>query len=318
MKIAFHSSYLGYRGTEVALMDYAWGNRAILSNESFFLMPWRELGEGHPVANKMKDLAPLRFYRTREEREGILAEEKADLFFCIKNGFNDGVFSRKVSTGIQAIFRESEFHGDVYAYISQWLSDVMTYGKGVVAPWMIRLDENQANLRMELGISPEVCVYGRYGGDDSFDIPWVQQVVVETALKNSHIYFVFMNTREFPMPRGMPNICFLPATSDPIRKRAFINTCDAMIHGRQRGETLGLACLEFASTGRKVLTYSGSPELAHLGILGEAGLQYANETELRELLNRPVDSFRHGQKFEHFSPEPVMRQFQNVFLGTRL
>ena len=299
-------------------MDYAWGNQAILSNESFFLMPWRELGEGHPVAKKMRDIAPLRFYRTSEEREEILEEEKVDLFFCIKNGFNDGVFSRKVSTGIQAIFRESEFHGDVYAYISQWLSDVMTYGKAPVAPWMIRLDENQENLRTELGIPPEVCVFGRYGGDDSFDIPWVQQVVVETARKNSDICFVFMNTREFPMTRGVSNIYFLPATSDPIRKRAFINTCDAMIHGRMRGETLGLACLEFASTGRKVLTYSGSPERAHLGILGEAGLPYANERELRELLKRPADSFRHGQKFEHFSPEPVMRQFQKVFLGTRL
>ena len=315
MKIAFHSSYLGYRGTEVALMDYAWGNQAILSNESFFLMPWRELGEGHPVAKKMRDIATLRFYRTSEEREGILAEEKADLFFCIKNGFNDGVFSRKVSTGIQAIFRESEFHGDVYAYISQWLSDVMTYGKAPVAPWMIRLDENQENLRTELGISPEVCVYGRYGGDDSFDIPWVQQVLVETARKNAHICFVFMNTREFPETGRVSNIRFLPATSDPIRKRAFINTCDAMIHGRQRGETLGLACLEFASAGRKVLTYSGSPELAHLEILGEAGLLYTNERELRELLKRPADSFRHGQKFAHFSPEPVMRQFQKVFLG---
>ena len=315
MKIAFHSSYLGYRGTEVALMDYAWGNQAILSNESFFLMPWRELGEGHPVAKKMRDIARLRFYRTSEEREGILAEEKADLFFCIKNGFNDGVFSRRVSTGIQAIFRESEYHGDVYAYISQWLSDVMTYGKAAVAPWMIRLDENQENLRTELGISPEVCVYGRYGGDDSFDIPWVQQVVVETARKNSAICFIFMNTREFPGTEGVPNIYFLPATSDPIRKRAFINTCDAMIHGRQRGETLGLACLEFASTGRKVLTYSGSPELAHLGILGEAGLPFADERELRELLVRPADSFRHEQNFEHFSPKPVMRQFQRVFLG---
>ena len=315
MKIAFHSSYLGYRGTEVALMDYAWGNRAVLNNESFFLMPWRELGEEHPVAKKMRDIAPLRFYRTSEERERILAEEKADLFFCIKNGFNDGVFSRKVSTGIQAIFRESEFHGDVYAYISQWLSDVMTYGKAPVAPWMIRLDENQENLRTELGISPEVCVFGRYGGDDSFDIPWVQQVVVEAARKNAHICFVFMNTQEFPRARGLSNIRFLPATSDPIRKRAFINTCDAMIHGRQRGETLGLACLEFASAGRKVLTYSGSPELAHLEILGEAGLLYTNERELRELLKRPADSFRHGQKFAHFSPEPVMRQFQKVFLG---
>ena len=117
------------------------------------------------------------------------------------------------------------------------------------------------------------------------------------------------------MTRGVSNIYFLPATSDPIRKRAFINTCDAMIHGRMRGETLGLACLEFASTGRKVLTYSGSPELAHLGILGQAGLPYANEIELRELLKRPADSFRHGQKFAHFAPKPVMRQFQKIFLG---
>lgn len=315
MKIAFHSSYLGFRGTEVALMDYAKGNQEILGNESLFLMPWREGGDQHPVAERMRGIASLRFYRTAEEREGILKEEKADLFFCIKNGFNDGVFSRKVSTGIQAIFRESEFHGDAYAYISQWLSDVMTYGKAPVAPWMIRLDENQENLRTELGISPEVCVLGRYGGDDSFDIPWVQQVVVETARKNSDISFVFMNTREFPRTGGVSNIRFLPATSDPFRKRAFINTCDAMIHGRMRGETLGLACLEFASTGRKVLTYSGSPELAHLGILGEAGLLYTNERELRELLKRPSDSFRHRQNFEHFSPEPVMRQFQRVFLG---
>lgn len=42
MKIAFHSSYLGYRGTEVAMMDYARGNQELLGNQSFFLMPWRE------------------------------------------------------------------------------------------------------------------------------------------------------------------------------------------------------------------------------------------------------------------------------------
>jgi hypothetical protein len=49
MKIAFHSSYLGYRGTEVAMIDYAKGNHEILGNESLFLMPWKEGGEEHPV-----------------------------------------------------------------------------------------------------------------------------------------------------------------------------------------------------------------------------------------------------------------------------
>jgi hypothetical protein len=49
MKVMFHSGCLGYRGTEIALMDYAWGNQKILRNESLFLMPWKEGGEEHPV-----------------------------------------------------------------------------------------------------------------------------------------------------------------------------------------------------------------------------------------------------------------------------
>lgn len=315
MKIAFHSSYLGYRGTEVALMDYAEGNREILGNESLFLMPWREGGEQHPVAERMKGIASLRFYRTTEEREGILKEEKADFFYCIKNGFNDGVFSKNVPTGIHAIFRESEFHGDIYAYVSPWLSEVMACGKAPWVPHMVRLTDEVGDLRAEFGIPKNEAVFGRHGGDDSFDVPWVQKAVVETARKHPQIWFIFLNTRVFPGATGLPNIRFLPATIDPIRKRLFFNSCEAMLHGRMRGETFGLSCLEFASTGRKVLTYSGSPELAHLGILGEAGLPYANERELRELLKRPADSFRHGQNFEHFSPKPVMRQFQKVFLG---
>ena len=37
MKIAFHSNQLGIRGTEVALYDYALGNRDILGNESIII-----------------------------------------------------------------------------------------------------------------------------------------------------------------------------------------------------------------------------------------------------------------------------------------
>ena len=154
MRVAFHSSYLGYRGTEVALMDYAWGNREVLKNESLFLLPWREEASRHPVLAAMEAIAPVRLYRDPEEREAILREEGADFFYCVKNGFNDGVFSRRVPTGIHAIFRESEFHGDVYAYISDWLSRVMAYGHAAVAPWMVRLAEGIGDLRAEAGIPP--------------------------------------------------------------------------------------------------------------------------------------------------------------------
>lgn len=326
-------------------MDYAWGNRVILNNESFFLLPWREEAASHPVVAVMQGVAPVRFYRSPDEREGILREEKADFFYCVKNGFNDSVFSRRVPTGIHAIFRESEFHGDVYAYISGWLSQVMSYGQAAVVPWMVRLPEDNGDFRTspreltadtrrqgsevggpksvsgdlwsELEIPKEATVYGRHGGDDSFDIPWVQAAVVAAARNNPNIWFLFLNTRPFEGAAGLPNIRFLPATADPVRKRRFLNTCDAMIHGRQRGETLGMACLEFASLGKPVLTFTGSPELAHLDILGPSAFPYENPEQLKILLRAPdrwsgVEAPK--RRFEEYQPEVAMRKFEEVFL----
>jgi len=321
MKIAFHSSYLGYRGTEIALIDYAQGNREILGNESLFLMPWKEGGEEHPVTKRMRGIAPLRFYRTAEEREAILTEEKADFFYCIKNGFNDGVLSRNTPTGIHAIFRESEFHGDIYAYVSPWLSEVMAYGKAPWVPHMVRLAEEVGDLKEEVGIPKNEVVFGRHGGDDSFDIPWVHKAVVETARKHPQIWFLFLNTRKFPGDMGLPNIRFLPPTTDPIRKRLFLNSCDAMLHGRMRGETFGLSCLEFAMIGKPVLTYAGSPERAHLEILGDTAVRYKNAKELCELLRCPAgprglktEPRGRMEKFEPYQPEVVMQKFEQVFL----
>jgi len=352
-------------------MDYAQGNREILGNESLFLMPWREGAQEHPVTKRMKEIAPLRFYKTSEERDSILQEEKTDFFYCIKNGFNDGVFSRSIPTGIHAIFRESEFHGDVYAYVSPWLSEVMAYGKAPWVPHMVSLSNDNGDLRREDGgqmaevrgpedsgrgsgigshgegidIPKDAIVFGRHGGDDSFDIPWVQEAVVETAKKRPDICFLFLNTRKFRGAAGLPNIHFLPPTSDPVLKRKFLNSCDAMLHGRQRGETFGLSCLEFAMLGKPVLTYADSPERAHLEILGDSAVCYKNPQQLKELLEdrgrkaavgrqwsegggRKAEANAHREltndyrlpsklvdnKFKEFQPQVVMQKFKEVFL----
>jgi len=296
-------------------MDYALGNKEILGNQSLFLMPWREGAEQHPVSQRMKSIAPLRFYHTPEEREGVLREEGADFFYCIKNGFNDGVFSEKVPTGVHAIFRESEFHGDVYAYVSPWLAEVMAYGKAPWVPHMARLAEEGGDLRAEIAIPKSSTVFGRHGGDDSFDIPWVHEAVVETAKERPDIWFLFMNTRMFPGARVLPNIRFLPATADPVAKRKFLNTCDAMLHGRMRGETFGLSCLEFAMLGKPVLTYAGSPEMGHSEILGDTKLPYTNPRDLGGLLRANLPAVRPGKDiFEKFQPPAVMSRFQQAFL----
>ena len=101
-----------------------------------------------------------------------------------------------------------------------------------------------------------------------------------------------------------------------------------MLYGRMWGETLGLSCLELAMLGKPVLTYAGSPERAHLEILGDAALRYKNAQELREILRHPASVIGHrvpagaqttehaGQteKFKQYQPEAVMRKFEQVFL----
>lgn len=114
----------------------------------------------------------------------------------------------------------------------------------------------------------------------------------------------------------MPNVRFLPPTADPVRKRKFLNSCDAMLHGRARGETFGLSCLEFAMLGKPVLTFSGSPERAHLEILGDFALPYAHPEELWARLQAP-DSLKRrpdSARFAAYQPQPVMKKFAEVFL----
>jgi hypothetical protein len=116
-----------------------------------------------------------------------------------------------------------------------------------------------------------------------------------------------------------------------------------------RGETFGLSCLEFAMLGKPVLTYAGSPERAHLEILGDAAVTYQNAEELKQLLRHPASVIRHftirGQRtedggrraeadpqpatnnqkpahsseasdsrFKQYQPEAVMRKFEQAFL----
>lgn len=86
-----------------------------------------------------------------------------------------------------------------------------------------------------------------------------------------------------------------------------------MIHGRQRGETFGLVCLEFASLGKIVLTYADSPERGHLGVLEAACRTYRDEENLNgALLAQSWKS--HGADFSDFNPAAVMKRFHDVFL----
>jgi hypothetical protein len=87
MKIAFHSNQLGIRGTEVALYDYALGNRDILGNESIVISDARA---DLTSLDKFKTQFPVYLYNDFSEVESIVEKEGIDAIYYIKAGFNDG------------------------------------------------------------------------------------------------------------------------------------------------------------------------------------------------------------------------------------
>ena len=75
MKIAFHSNQLGIRGTEVALYDYALGNRDILGNESIIIS---DANADLTTLDKFKTQFPVYLYNNFDEVEQIVNQENID------------------------------------------------------------------------------------------------------------------------------------------------------------------------------------------------------------------------------------------------
>ena len=306
MKIAFHSNQLGLRGTEVSLYDYALGNRDILGNESIIIS---DAKADLTTLDKFKSQFPVYLYNDFNEVENFISQENVDAFYIQKAGFNDNKLIKNAKNLVHTVFKHNEPHGEVYAYISEWLSQEMSGGKFDFVPYMISLPNHDLNYRSALGLENKL-IFGWYGGDN-FEIPFARQAVIDIAKKRSDIVFLFMNSIPFA---DESNIYFINSTYDLDEKVAFINTCDAMIHARERGETFGLAIAEFSSKGKPVITYGNSPERNHNMVLGDKGFYYSNYDELYTLLDNFIVPPWDCNCYQEFTPEKVMNKFKKVFI----
>lgn len=314
MRVAFRSAYLGHRGTEVALHDYATEAQKLLNIEPLILLPPAEPGEPAGVRARFEKDFSWRECGKPDQLEKILQEENCEAFYCLKNGHWDGWMSRRIPTWVHAIFPEVQAHGTAYAFVSRWLSE--TWGHGEV-PWvahMIRPWEEEGNLRGELGIPVGAKVFGRHGGADSFDLPAAREAVGTVARKHPEIHFVFLNTDPFLFPRPA-NVHHLEGTADRARVGKFLRTCHAMIHGRRRGETFGMAIAEAAVCGKPAFTWRHSPERNHLHWITDECWRYSDAEELHDKLVhfQPGDSTDLSFVGE-FAPVQVMKKFREVFL----
>lgn len=310
--VAFLSNKLTLRGTEVAIFDYAHYNETILGNKSVIITRdyekiKHEFDVDVQAYNKFKNRFDVIYYAEPKDLDQIVLDNKITHLFIIKSGANDGLYSKCCKNIIHCVFDISQPHGEVYTPIGQTIND--HFGKNYpVTPHIVTVPECDENLRSALNIPENAIVFGRYGGRESFDIRFVHQAIANILQTRDDIYFLFMNTYPF---YNHKNIIYLPGNADMIFKRKFINTCDALLHARERGETFGLTCGEFSVCKKPVITWGGSVEREHLLILKDKAVIYNTPTDITTILYEfkkdKYDVSENGYMF--YTPENVMKIF---------
>lgn len=338
------------RGTAVATYDYAHFNETLLNNRSILLA--NETHRGDPSLERFAERFDIHYFASETERYSILKDNDVKLCYHLipgrkAHGHPNYRRPKGCRIGYHCVFSTSDPAGDVYAPISRYLNDKNGTSYPVV-PHMINLPDHDRDMREELGIPPDAAVIGRHGGACRFNIHFAHELLHETVQSNPNIYFLFLNTDRFCDPH--PQIIHLPVCYDLDKKVRFINTCDAMLHGRKGGETFGIAVGEFSIKNKPVITYyppqSGlanlkhrarqafnsitktaqrlpiTPAREHINILGDKALTFHTKKGLRSILLNFDREWSHKQDWDaysaNYSPAPVMKQFDRVFIQKHL
>ena len=315
MKIAFHDNALSLRGTTVAIYDWAYWTRHYLGVDPIIMYNSKNQFNDAGVIEKFSKEFPVFSYDDKSEIDTILSKNNCDAFLMEKGGKPDGIISTVAKNLVNAISicSVSDIHGDVYAMGSKWLSKITDYQIPYV-PYMVHLPDIEGDMREELSIPKDALVFGRNGGWETFDLPFVKKAIEQVLSERSDIWFVFQFTQPFIEHE---RVIHLPGSSDMNTKVKFINTCDVMLHARQVGESFGLSGAEFSVRNKPIITYEKSPERNHIDTLDEKGIYYENYSDilhiLRNLDKKEINSLE-WNCYQDYSPKKVCQKFKEVYL----
>lgn len=314
MRIGFKVALLNERGMSLALCDYACGVQEQLGHEAIV---YCSVEKSSPeVIQKVSQSLRVVPIKAGEDYRRVSEAHDLDVGYFISDGRKRPL---KLSVGrscVHAVFRHFEPHGDVYAYVSEWLSEWMTGGVAPAVPHIVKLPMPRSNMRDELGIPSDAFVVGRYGGFDQFNIPFALRAVEEVLNKRDNIWFVFVNTEKFI---DHPRALFLPAIVSLDEKSRFISTCDVGLNAKKIGESFGLAIAEFFALGKPVFSWGGGMDRNHVHMTPKSDWIYRTKKDLVRLLTQyevsVADKDLALRAVEPYAPKSVMSQFEKVFLS---
>lgn len=330
MKILFHAEQLNYRGTTNSILEYAHYNQEILGNESVIVYSQEQpegldVGSVPEVIDDVKSKFKTLTYRNNDHLNVIATDY--DLFYSQRAGEkidshtkreNAVITSTKMA--VHCVFQWYDPHGDVYAYISEWMShNVAKRYNAPVMPWVpyvVNLPEPDYDTRAHLGIGRDKFVIGRFGGYNTFDLPFAHNVVKRIAQERDDIVFLFANTLPFC---DLPNVIFMGPFFGQQQKSNYINACDAFVHARWLGESFGLAIAESLFFNKPVLACDFGFDRNHVETLKPFDLLYKENDE--EDMYRKILDLRYKVGIDYrklavdqYNPKNVMQKFKSVFM----
>ncbi len=328
IRIGFHVSMMCIRGTSTANYDYANYNEKILGNVSIIIIPRSSLSKNDAMASvKFIERFRVIIYDDEENSENykekrlknlekILDMEGIEVLYHLKYGKNEGLLPKGVKNAIHCVFDMSEPHGNVYAGVSRELA--AKFSHTLFVPHMIGLEPSDTeNWRQELNIPESSVVFGRHGGPDTFNLPFAYQVIWDIVNeKDNTIHFLFMNT---PLNFSSKFIHHVPKGISNKHKNKFISTCDAHLELGTLGHSFGLSIGEFSVHNKPIICYKPTDNslwnTAHLAILGEKALYVNDYVSLYKVLKGfPKNVKGDFNCYKNYSPEIVMRKFEQIFL----
>lgn len=312
MKVLFHTHTLNFRGTAVAIYDYAKYNEEILGNESVICfnntIPYeRDMGTEDASVQKFKDRFEVRSYNNPKEFNEVCSD--VDFAYFIRAG-NYETLPSDVRTGVHAVFQNYDPHGDVYAYISNWLSQKMTGGKIPYVPHIVNLPEPTDTYRERFNLQGKTVI-GRLGGFYKFDIPFARDAVAKVLEASKDHVFFFVNTQPFIKHE---RVIFADSIVDLQKKSNYINTCDGFIHARMEGESFGLALCESLYFNKPTLAWEDGRDQHHIDLLKDTKCLYNEDNIVDKLINIKSLDDDYASIVHQFNPTAVMRKFKEVFL----
>ncbi|MEM5582174.1 hypothetical protein WNZ15_06895 [Roseibium sp. AS2] len=314
MRIGFQAGTLNERGMSVALHDYALGVQNELGHEAFvFYSPAKSTPS---VVEKFGQSVTLVPVQPGDDSRRVSDPFKLDFCYYIREGRVAPLGISAERSGVHTVFRHFEPHGDIYAYVSEWLADWMSGGLAPFVPHIVDLPLSDDTLRETLGIPHDAFVVGRYGGHDQFNIPFARKAAGEALARRSDLHFLFVNTEKFI---DHPRALFLPPIVEAREKSRFIATCDAGLNAKKIGESFGLAIAEFLMAGKPVFSWAGGMDRNHVVMTPKPDWIYRTRRDLLRLLTDYTPTHSDAElartSVTDFLPGPVMQRFDEVFLS---